>query len=148
MTRKLLRGSFLVMLILSIVLVAYAHSGRTDINGGHTNHKTGEYHYHHGYPEHDHYDMDGDGDIDCPYTYKGSTDNNQNNITSETKLSISEFPTIDHDSIPKFTYDSNSQTTNSHVKESSYEEDSKIPLILAGLLLAWIIIAPICFGRE
>ena len=32
----------------------YAHSGKTDSNGGHYNHYTGEYHYHHGYSEHKH----------------------------------------------------------------------------------------------
>lgn len=26
----------------------FGHSGRTDKNGGHYNHKTGEYHYHNG----------------------------------------------------------------------------------------------------
>lgn len=46
---------------------AYAHSGRTDSNGGHTDHSTGEYHYHHGYGPHQHYDIDGDGEADCPF---------------------------------------------------------------------------------
>ena len=52
------------------VVCVEAHPGRTDSNGGHYNHSTGEYHYHHGKPEHDHYDMDGDGDIDCPYVVR------------------------------------------------------------------------------
>jgi hypothetical protein len=39
----------------------YAHSGRTDGAGGHTNHSTGEYHYHHGQPAHQH------PDGICPY---------------------------------------------------------------------------------
>ena len=59
---------FIAILLLS--LNCYAHGGKTDSNGGHTNHSTGEYHYHHGYSAHDHYDMDGDGDIDCPKTFK------------------------------------------------------------------------------
>ena len=37
------------------------HSGRTDGDGGHYNHDTGEYHYHHGYSAHQHYDGV------CPY---------------------------------------------------------------------------------
>lgn len=51
-------------LLLSAALptVAIAHSGRTDSNGGHYNHSTGEYHYHHGYPAHQH-----DNGI-CPYS--------------------------------------------------------------------------------
>ena len=52
---------------------ANAHPGRTDSQGGHTDHSTGEYHYHHGYPAHDHYDMDGDGDVDCPYAFEDKT---------------------------------------------------------------------------
>lgn len=45
-------------------LPAYAHPGRTDANGGHWDHSSGEYHYHHGYPAHQH-----PGGV-CPY---GST---------------------------------------------------------------------------
>lgn len=37
------------------------HPGRTDEDGGHTDHSTGEYHYHHGYPAHQH------PDGVCPY---------------------------------------------------------------------------------
>lgn len=50
--KKLL--SVLLCLILLLALPAAAHSGRTDSNGGHTDHSTGEYHYHHGYPAHQH----------------------------------------------------------------------------------------------
>ena len=56
-----------------LTLPVAAHSGRTDSNGGHYDHSTGEYHYHHGYPAHDHYDIDGDGDKDCPFTFKASS---------------------------------------------------------------------------
>ena len=35
-------------LFCALVITAYAHSGRTDANGGHWNHSTGEYHYHTG----------------------------------------------------------------------------------------------------
>jgi hypothetical protein len=73
-------------LIVSLALCVEAHSDRTGSNGGHTNHKTGEYHYHHGYPAHDHYDMDGDGDIDCPYDFKDKT-NHKSNGSSNTPTS-------------------------------------------------------------
>lgn len=46
-------------LVLAVTLCigsASAHPGRTDANGGHYNHSTGEYHYHHGYPAHQHID--------------------------------------------------------------------------------------------
>lgn len=65
---------FLVLAITgALLIVAFAHSGQTDSNGGHYNRSTGEYHYHHGYSAHSHYDMDGDGDIDCPYTFDDKT---------------------------------------------------------------------------
>ena len=66
----------IALLLPSIALVTYAHPGRTDGRGGHTDHSTGEYHYHHGYSAHDHYDMDGDGDIDCPYDFVDNTNHN------------------------------------------------------------------------
>ena len=56
-----------IVFILSVILlVIVLHSGRTDGNGGHYDHSTGEYHYHHGEGPHQHYDMDGDGIKDCP----------------------------------------------------------------------------------
>ena len=89
----------LSILILSVCATpAYAHSGRTDSAGGHTDKDTGEYHYHHGYSAHDHYDMDGDGDIDCPYDYDSKTGNsswNNRNHDPHTNNSIqSEIPKI------------------------------------------------------
>ena len=59
-----------VALVLAVSLCigsASAHPGRTDANGGHYNHSTGEYHYHHGYPAHQH--IDGV----CPYDYDDRT---------------------------------------------------------------------------
>ena len=67
-----------LLMLLVIPVVASAHSGRTDGDGGHTDRSTGDYHYHHGYPAHDHYDMDGDGDIDCPYDFKDKTNHSSN----------------------------------------------------------------------
>lgn len=62
---------FLVIPALSFL--AYAHTGRTDSNGGHIDSSTGDYHYHHGYPAHAHFDIDGDGVIDCPYNFVDQT---------------------------------------------------------------------------
>ena len=84
MKKAVLICALIVCLILpTVVLVAYAHSGRTDGSGGHTNHSTGEYHYHHGYSAHDHYDMDGDGTRDCPYDFDDKTDHRSNVEQSE-----------------------------------------------------------------
>lgn len=65
-----------LILMLFLPIAALAHPGRTDSNGGHIDHSTGEYHYHHGHPAHDHYDMDEDGIIDCPYAFDDQTGKN------------------------------------------------------------------------
>ena len=67
-----------ILVIASTASVVKAHPGRTDADGGHTDHSTGEYHYHHGYSEHGHYDMDGDGDLDCPYEFDDNTNHGLN----------------------------------------------------------------------
>lgn len=89
---KSLRYLPILLVIPSLLLVAFAHPGRTDSNGGHTNHSTGEYHYHHGYSAHDHYDMDGDGDIDCPYDFDAKTEHRSN--TSQKKAFTFEWGCI------------------------------------------------------
>lgn len=75
-----------ILLCATVVLMCcttvYAHQGRTDGSGGHTDSDTGEYHYHHGYPAHDHYDIDCDGDIDCPYDFDDQTGSNNGRSSS------------------------------------------------------------------
>lgn len=39
---------------MSFFIVSFAHRGKTDSEGGHYDHDSGEYHYHHGYPAHQH----------------------------------------------------------------------------------------------
>ena len=56
-----------LLLISLVTIMAFAHSGRTDSNGGHYDHSTGEYHYHHGYPAHQH-----TGGV-CPYSNSGTS---------------------------------------------------------------------------
>lgn len=72
---------------LQLPVIAFAHPGDTDSNGGHINHSTGEYHYHHGYPAHDHYDMDGDGIPDCPYRFDDKTGSSSNEKESSSNKS-------------------------------------------------------------
>lgn len=47
--------SFIILIIVLTPTIVLAHSGKTDSNGGHYDHSTGNYHYHHGYSEHSHY---------------------------------------------------------------------------------------------
>ena len=67
--RKAIYYIVFAMLLITLPVCAYAHSGGTDSKGGHYNRSTGEYHYHHGYSAHQHKDMDGDGYLDCPYEF-------------------------------------------------------------------------------
>ena len=67
------------VLSISIASVSIAHSGRTDGNGGHWNHSTGEYHYHHGKPAHDH--VNGV----CPYDFEDTTNHSSGASQSSVK---------------------------------------------------------------
>jgi cobalamin biosynthesis Mg chelatase CobN len=72
---------FIVSLLVAALLLAvtaWAHSGRTDSRGGHTNHSTGEYHYHHGYSAHQH------PNGVCPY----DSDDETNEPSSDSKNKI------------------------------------------------------------
>ena len=71
----------LVLLIVSAIIPAFAHSGRTDSDGGHTDKSTGEYHYHHGYSAHQHTNGE------CPYDFDDKTDHSSSS-TSYTKTSL------------------------------------------------------------
>ena len=100
MGKRIISLLFVLFLCLQVPAVVFAHPGRTDSNGGHTDHSTGEYHYHHGYPAHQHYDMDGDGTVDCPYKLKDqanhSTTSSSNNIQQKTAIkNASSFDVID-----------------------------------------------------
>ena len=81
--RKIL---IILMILPSIAFSVYAHPGRTDAKGGHSNHSTGEYHYHHGYSAHTHYDINGDGSIDCPYDFDDKTSHNRSNDNDTTSI--------------------------------------------------------------
>jgi hypothetical protein len=87
MKRITLLFCFAVCLLSLLIVTVFAHPGRTDSNGGHTDHSTGEYHYHHGYSAHDHYDMDGDGVADCNY----DINNKANHSTSSEKNTASDL---------------------------------------------------------
>ena len=64
----------LIGVVSAFLLPVSAHPGKTDANGGHKDHSTGEYHYHHGFEEHQHYDINGDNLPDCPFEYEDRTD--------------------------------------------------------------------------
>lgn len=84
-----------LLLLCFLVTIAFAHSGKTDGNGGHYDRSTGEYHYHHGYPAHQH------AGGECPYDFKDNINyssssstsnyNTKSNDTSIDKESLSEI---------------------------------------------------------
>lgn len=67
--KRVITFLFSLLLLLSISTIAFAHSGRTDSNGGHHDYTNGGYHYHHGYPEHQH------PNGECPYLSKSTESN-------------------------------------------------------------------------
>lgn len=73
--KKILMLLFCLLLIGSLCFKVSAHPGRTDSNGGHYNHSTGEYHYHHGYSEHQH------PNGICPYEENTNTNSNNKNFS-------------------------------------------------------------------
>lgn len=100
MKSKSLIICFAVCLISLLVVTVFAHPGRTDGKGGHTDHSTGEYHYHHGYSAHDHYDMDGDGVVDCPYDFDDKTDHSSNESATVKPKTSQTVLTTEPTSIP------------------------------------------------
>ena len=83
----------LLCLCIVCVSVAHAHPGKTDSNGGHYDHESGEYHYHHGYPAHQHTDLNDDGIRDCPYDFDDKTGENSGNSNGS---STSQVPTTNN----------------------------------------------------
>lgn len=81
--RKIIINLLIAMSVISISINAYAHSGRTDANGGHRDNKNksglGSYHYHcGGHPAHLHTNGV------CPYS--SSSKSNQNSSSSSSNL--------------------------------------------------------------
>ena len=72
----------LILLTFTSCMVASAHPGRTDAQGGHYDRSTGEYHFHHGYPAHQHENGE------CPYDFDNRTGENSGS-SSGTKSSSS-----------------------------------------------------------
>lgn len=139
--------AILLFLVMILPVTVLAHPGRTDSQGGHTDHSTGEYHYHHGYSAHQHYDMDGDGKADCPYDFKDKTDHTTGSGDSalditvpKPSIEIPDFPEIEP---PKVTFSDPVQVTPE--KEGAKVVLNLTPIvnwIIAGIL---VILAICCY---
>ena len=142
----------ILLILVAMPLAVSAHSGRTDSNGGHTDHSTGEYHYHHGYPAHNHYDMDGDGDLDCPYEFDDKTNHgNSNSGDSNIDFDFDDLtvPTFNTDkfTIPSTESNRVSKEENNADKSNSSGEDIALTII-AFVLIGGIWISPIFFRKK
>lgn len=88
-----------IVMIFALGVMALGHGGKTDSNGGHYNHSTGEYHYHHGYSAHQH------EDDECPYDFDDQTDHSPSTGSSYSSSSyavIEEEPLIQTETKPKY----------------------------------------------
>ena len=120
--KKVFALSFSVIFILSLVVICFAHPGRTDSDGGHYNRDTGEYHYHHGYSAHQH-DYG-----ECPY--------------ETTKLRLETDPPT----TKEYTYTTEAETEKA-TKENNFSfiKDFVVPVIkwLFGIIFVIFIICMI-----
>ncbi len=101
----------IVTLLILLCSVSFAHSGRTDANGGHYDHSTGEYHYHHGHPAHQH------PNGICPYD-----ESPQETTRAVPKSTVKKSSGSKHSG---YYGGSGSSTHNSQSSSSSSYEDSK-----------------------
>lgn len=134
-------------LFFSLAVTAFAHPGKTDSKGGHTDHSTGEYHYHHGYSAHQHYDQDGDGILDCPYQFIDKTDSSSDSATHSTSPSTESF----EDMVAKYKREqdkSNSLPTVTEPSEetTNFSEIAKTALDYAGKVIIILLELSVIFG--
>ena len=132
-----LRGDFvrrIIFLLFNFILImsllsttAYAHSGKTDSNGGHYDRDSGEYHYHHGYPAHSHTNGE------CPYDFDDKTDQTPNNSNSHNS----------NDS--KNTLDSSNDSNSKDTPAKPQKTQAKTPIWknIVGIIFGALIYSPL-----
>lgn len=103
----------LSIIVLTMLLCAsvFAHPGRTDSNGGHYDHSTGEYHYHHGYGPHNH------SDSSCPYNTKNTVQH-----ARVLSINVADIPDETYDEIWDEGYDSGYINGYDDGKYEGYQE--------------------------
>jgi len=107
--------NFIIILIIfattTLHHTAFAHSGRTDVNGGHYDSTTGEYHYHHGYSAHQH------PDGVCPYDNDDRTDDDTVESRLDKKYSNGDITSYYYN---KTTNDPNNVIKSALTKQNEY----------------------------
>lgn len=135
---RLLKLLTVIAICISLSVVVFAHPGRTDSNGGHTDHSTGEYHYHHGYPAHQHTDMDDDGVLDCPYLFDNKTGTSSGKIEKD-KNDVKE--TNDSETEP-------SKVKTESKKDTTKKENGEKRIVLFGIGALLLIIFIRCIVKK
>ena len=107
--------SICVLTIIIMCNITFAHSGRTDSNGGHRDNKNksglGSYHYHcGGHPAHLHTKGV------CPYSNNSATSTNEHNTSNS-------FTTLTQ--VPKDKKEENNNTMNATINENSTNKVSE-----------------------
>lgn len=107
--KKMITAIFCLILVIT---PASAHPGRTDANGGHWDHSTGEFHYHHGYPAHQHTNGV------CPYDYDdqtGATSGSPSSGSSSNAVAATADPSADEAGISSST---TSESADNHLESA------------------------------
>lgn len=117
-------------LMVSFCSVSFAHSGRTDANGGHYDHSTGEYHYHHGYPAHQH------PNGICPYD-----ESPQETTRAVPKSTHKNYSNSTHNGYSSTDKSSNVQQSNTTSKNKVENHKFSIVEFLGYVIGIWLILA-------
>lgn len=119
---RFLKLLLITAICLGVSVCAFAHPGKTDSNGGHTNNSTGEYHYHHGYPAHQHSDVDGDGKLDCPYDFDDNTGSSNGNSNSISQISTKPTVQTEPSTVPSNALQSSPEQSKTVKKTKTFGE--------------------------
>lgn len=147
-TKKLVAVFVSMMLVISVFCMsAYGHSGRTDSNGGHTDHSTGEYHYHHGMHAHQH-----ENGV-CPYAKEEATSGSDDfDYSSESKTISSNPRTYEYKTVEEARElllneeDTEAETSEYVTYDTSNDDDSTIIWkMIFGIAIVVVIICIIIF---
>ena len=110
-----------ILLVCVLGLSAFAHSGRTDSDGGHNDNINGGYHYHHGYSAHQH------PNGECPYEYEDDTSSSTTLFSLEDfTFEIEEFTFVEPEYPSLYGYtlpeDDTTEETTTEIDYSSHHE--------------------------
>lgn len=115
--------SILSVLLITLIIPVFAHPGSLDENGGHWNHKTGEYHYHAG-------------------THSEGSNNTSSSSTTRYYYDFEEFE--------DYTTSNFNNSANNSIQEETtpylqHEDEPSIGEIILYIFLAFFIGLPICW---